>query len=158
MNQIVIRSWEDAFAEDFIRLSLEWLEKYVCVEPADEEMLVHPHETILDIGGAIYFASSGSVNVGTVSMIPLGEGVYELAKLAVTGDCKGRGIGGILMETALDFAKTHHAKRIILFTNHVLRPAIRLYERFGFREVPLTDAEYESADVKMELELPQAQA
>ena len=42
--EIEIEKWKDKFAKDFIRLSVEWLEKYVRVEPADEALLYHPHK------------------------------------------------------------------------------------------------------------------
>ena len=146
----VIREWEDAFADDYVRLSLEWLEKYVRVEAADEAVMYHPHESVLNIGGAIWFAAENGVNVGTVSMIPIGEGEYELAKLAVTESCKGRGAGSLLMQTAMAFAERVGARRVMLFTNSRLRPAIHLYEKFGFVHMPLGDSEFDTADVRME--------
>ena len=51
---INIIEWEDRFAQDFISLSEEWLRKYVRIEAADEKLLHHPHETILDTGGMIF--------------------------------------------------------------------------------------------------------
>ena len=145
--------WEDCFAQDFIDLSVEWLEKYVRVEPADEALLYHPHEAILDKGGMIFFANDGTKNVGTVTMMKQEDGVYELAKLAVTENCKGRRIGDKLMRAALDFAKENHAKKVILFTNNGLGPAIHLYHKYGFTDVPLVDNEYEESDMKMELSM-----
>ena len=77
--EIEIEKWKDKFAKDFIRLSVEWLEKYVSVEPADEALLYHPHKTILDSGGMVFFARRNGENIGTVAMINMGDGVYELA-------------------------------------------------------------------------------
>lgn len=51
MVAIKIIEWEDKYAEQFKRLSLEWLEKYVSVEPADLEIINNPHRSILDNGG-----------------------------------------------------------------------------------------------------------
>jgi DNA polymerase III epsilon subunit-like protein len=48
MVAIKIIEWEDKYAEQFKRLSLEWLEKYVSVEPADLEIINNPHRSILD--------------------------------------------------------------------------------------------------------------
>lgn len=143
--------WKEEYAQDFIDLSIEWLEKYVRVEPADEVILYDPHGAILDDGGMLFFANSEGRNVGTVAMIRMEEGVYELAKLAVTEDCKGQHVGDRLMEAAIDFAKEAHAKKIILFTNSKLIPAIHLYHKHGFEDVPLIDNEYEESDMKMEL-------
>ncbi len=147
---IKIIKWDDRYAQDFIDLSVEWLEKYVRVEPADEEILYHPHESILDGGGMIFFASHEGVNVGTVSMIHMGDGIYELAKLAVTESYKGNHISDLLMATAITFAEEKGAEKIILFTNSKLVPAIHLYRKYGFIDVPLIDNEYEESDMKME--------
>ena len=148
---IQIIPWEEKYAQDFIDLSIEWLEKYVRVEPADEEILYDPHGSILDDGGMIFFASRDGRNVGTVAMINMGGGQYELAKLAVTESCKGLHISDLLMEAAIGFARERHAKKIILFTNSRLIPAIHLYHKYGFIDVPLIDNEYEESDMKMEL-------
>lgn len=150
---INIIEWEDRFAQDFISLSEEWLRKYVRIEAADEKLLHHPHETILDLGGMIFFANLDGVNIGTVSMIKMSDSVFELAKLAVTEACKGRHIGDLLMERAISYAKENSVEKIILFTNSSLIPAIRLYNKYGFTEVPLVDNEYEESDIKMELRL-----
>lgn len=45
---IRIIPWQDCYAEDFKKLSLEWLEKYVEVEPRDVETIEHPQEVIFD--------------------------------------------------------------------------------------------------------------
>lgn len=152
MDPIIVK-WRDEYSDDFINLSIEWLEKYVRVEPADEEILYHPYESVLNDGGMIFFAQIDGVNVGTVSMINMGGGAYELAKLAVTESYKGRHIGDLLMETAVDYAKEKDAEKIILFTHSKLIPAVKLYRKFGFVDVPLIDNEYEESDMKMELPL-----
>ena len=149
--EVKIVSWNDSYAQDFVSLSVEWLNKYVRVEAADEKILFHPHETILDNGGMIFFARRDSENVGTVAMINMENGDYELAKLAVTESYKGMHISDLLMKRAISFAMEKHAKRIILFTNSSLIPAIHLYRKYGFVEVPLIDNEYEESDMRMEL-------
>ncbi len=152
MNINVIE-WNDQYAQDFITLSVEWLEKYVRVEAADEFILYHPHESILDNGGMIFFANHNGKNIGTVSMIHMNDEIYELAKLAVTESYKGQHIGDLLMEKAISFATKKGAKKIILYTNSRLIPAIHLYKKHGFNIVPLIDNEYEESDMKMELYL-----
>ena len=148
---IQIIPWKEEYAQDFIDLSVEWLEKYIRVEPADIEILYGPHGSILDDGGMIFFVNHDGVNVGTVAMINMGNDQYELAKLAVTESCKGQHISDLLMAAAIDFAHHNHAKKIILFTNSKLIPAIHLYHKYGFVDVPLVDNEYEESDMKMEL-------
>jgi len=43
-------------------------------------------------------------------------------------------------------------KKLILFSNHQLQTALKLYEKYGFKNVEVTDSPFETADVKMELE------
>ena len=42
MNEVEILEWEDRFAEDFVALSREWLEKYLRMEPIDYIVLYQP--------------------------------------------------------------------------------------------------------------------
>lgn len=151
MDKVQIIEWKDKYGNDYISLSVEWLEKYVSVEPADLEILHNPHKAVLDNGGNIFFAKCGERIVGTVSMIKCSDAAFELAKLAVTEEYKGRKIGNLLMESALQFAKDKGAQKIILYTNHKLIPAIRLYEKYGFCEVPLENNKYLESDIKMEI-------
>ena len=88
-----------------------------------------------------------------VSMIPAGEGVFELAKLAVTARFRGQKLGRLLMERAIAFARERGAKRILLYTNHKLTAALHLYAACGFREIPLGENKYLESDRKMELDL-----
>ena len=151
MVAIKIIEWEDKYAEQFKRLSLEWLEKYVSVEPADLEIINNPHRSILDNGGMIFFALCDGLIVGTVAMIRQKDGSFELAKLAVTEGYKGLKIGNLLMEKSLEFASQRKAITVFLYTNRRLLPAINLYEKFGFKEVPVAQSKYIEADMKMEL-------
>lgn len=79
------------FAPVFL-ISLEWLEKYVEVEPRDIETIEHPHEVILDKDGMIWFALADGKVVGTISVLQEESGEWELAKMAVTEEYKGHGI------------------------------------------------------------------
>lgn len=153
MDNVEIVRWDDKYHQSFIDLSVEWLEEYVSVEPADLEILKNPHEKVLDNGGEIFFALADGKAVGTVAMINAGGGVFELAKLAVSPEYKGRKIGKLLMQHAISFAEEKNAGRIILYTNHKLVPAIRLYEKMGFVHTELSNNKYIESDMKMQLEL-----
>ena len=152
LNAKIIR-WDDQYHQNFIDLSIEWLEKYVSVEPADLEILHHPHESILDKGGEIFFALLDGKTVGTVAMIPCRDRSLELAKLAVSPHYQGMKLGSRLMEQCISFAKEKGAEKIILYTNHKLLSAIALYHKFGFSNVDLSDNKYLESDMKMELNL-----
>lgn len=153
MNTVQILNFEEKYKEDLKRLSYEWLEKYVSVEPEDEKILNNPQGVVIDRGGYIFFAKCVEEIVGTVSLIRINENAFELAKLAVTERFQGSGIGNKLMSHCLNVAKQNGAKEVILFTNHVLTAAIRLYEKFNFEKIPLENNKYIEADLKMKLQL-----
>lgn len=153
MDEVEVIEWEDKYSIDFMSLSIEWLEKYVFVEPSDLEILNHPHAVILDKGGNIFFAKYADRIVGTVAMIKGDADTFELAKLAVSEEFKGLKIGNQLMEKCMQFAKKNGAKMIMLYTNHKLIPAIGLYKKYGFKKVTLEHNKYLESDMKMELVL-----
>jgi len=148
---IEIVEWDDKYHENYKNLAIEWLEKYVSVEPADLVILNDPYGQVLTNGGQILFAKFGDEIVGTVSMINTGSNTFELAKLCVTEKYKGLKIGQLLMEESLAFAKEMLAHRVILFTNTKLVPAIKLYEKLGFVEISLDNNKYIESDMMMEL-------
>lgn len=150
--EIKIVKWEDRFAKAYIDLSIEWLEKYVSVEPGDLEIIEHPYEAVLNNGGMIWFALLDNTPIGTVTMIKSNDS-YEVAKLAVTEKYKKLGIGERLMKVVIEFARENGTKKIYLFTNHNLIPAINLYKKCGFVQIPLIDNKYIESDMKMELYL-----
>ena len=73
-----------------------------------------------------------------------------LTKMAVTETYQGKKVGRTLAEAAIAAAKQSGAEKIILYSNTRLRPAIALYYKLGFKEIPL-DGPYKRTDIKMEL-------
>ena len=82
-----------------------------------------------------------------------GDKVYELAKMAVDENFQGKKIGNKMMEVAIDKGKSLGAEKLILFSNTMLHPAIHLYRKYGFIEVPLENSEYKRSNIKMEPKL-----
>jgi GNAT superfamily N-acetyltransferase len=100
----------------------------------------------------ILFALDGGRPVGTVAMIFVSPGRYELAKMAVADSHQRRGIGEQLGAAGIEWAARQGAHTIFLQTNSRLAGAIRLYQRLGFRHAVDPDpSEYARADVYMEL-------
>jgi ribosomal protein S18 acetylase RimI-like enzyme len=74
--------------------------------------------------------------------------------MAVAPAARGRGYGDLLMEASLAFAREIDSRRIVVVSNTVLSPAIRLYQKHGFVQVPLaSDGRYRRANIRLELEL-----
>ena len=71
--------------------------------------------------------------IGCYGLYPLQDGACELRKMYLRGDCRGRGLGKMIMRRVLDQARTLGFRRVELETASVLKEAIALYESFGFR-------------------------
>ncbi len=135
--------WHDAFRQ----LNLEWLDKFNLCEEADMLVLNDPQGTIVDKGGAIYLAKAGDEIVGTAALVPEGHDVYELAKMSVTEQWQGKGISKLLLESCLQKAEELGAEKIELFSNHQLKNALKLYEKYGFGYIEMKDSPFETADI-----------
>lgn len=149
--EIKIVEFQTEYRDDFKNLNIEWLQKYFVVEPFDEQQLSNPETEILDKGGKIFFVKDGDRIVGTASLLKEHD-IYELAKMAVTEDYKGKGIGNLLMEHCIAEAKKLGTKKLMLISNRSLTPALTMYEKYGFKEVPIEEEmPYERGNIKMEL-------
>ncbi|MBU3012563.1 GNAT family N-acetyltransferase [Polaribacter vadi] len=151
--KLEIIPFEEKYATHFYDLNVEWLKKYFYVEPYDEKVLSNPRKYVLDPGGFIFFAKYNNKIVGVVSIINQ-RSFYELSKMAVDPKFQGLKIGLKLMEFSIDFAKKQNWKNIILYSHRSLVPAINLYKKMGFKEIPVEEnSHYERSDIKMILEL-----
>ena len=72
--------------------------------------------------------------------------------MAVYEKFQGRKIGRALAEAAIARAKERGGEKIILYSNTTLQPAMALYYKLGFKEIPV-DGPYKRTNVKMELML-----
>ena len=149
---IEIIEYEEMYKEDFRSLNLEWLDKYNLTESHDLMVLDDPKGTIIDRGGFIWLAKAGDEIIGSAALMNEGDGIFELAKMSVTKNWQGKGISKMLIETCLKKAKETGARKLSLFSNHQLQTALKLYEKYGFKNVEVSDSPFETADVKMELE------
>jgi GNAT superfamily N-acetyltransferase len=136
----------------FELLNRLWIEKYFWMEPIDVEVLQHPEEHIYRHGGVILMIAVNKEIAGTVGLKRVGENTYEFTKMAVDEKFRGMKVGERLAQAAIKRARSLGASRIILYSNTVLVPAIRLYKKLGFVEIPL-DGAYQRSNIKMELSL-----
>lgn len=153
-KEVEVVDYSPDLKDDFKRLNVEWLKKYFTVEPIDERVLNNPKKEILERDGQIFFAVYRDKVIGTCAVKKTAPRTYELLKMAVTEKFQSRGVGRLLMNRVVDFAKEKKAKVLELDTSRKLESALRLYENFGFKisdEVP--SGEYERCTIKMTLDL-----
>jgi GNAT superfamily N-acetyltransferase len=152
--EISIRQFQPGDAAAFRRLNEEWITRFFRIEPKEEAVLANPQASILDSGGRIFFATAGERCVGCCALIRISDREFEVAKMAVEPSYQGAGIGRKLLHAAIEEGRDAGAQRLYLETNHVLTPAIRLYESMGFKHLDadrIVPSAYARADVYMEL-------
>jgi putative acetyltransferase len=138
----------------FEQLNRDWIETYFELEDADREVLGDPRAKILAPGGQVFFVLEDGEVRGTCAVLRHSRDEYEIAKMAVAPAARGRGFGDLLMETAVAFARDAGALRVVIVSNTILEPAIRLYRKHGFVRVPLdADQRYRRANIRLEREL-----
>ena len=103
-SNICINEYETKFDKDFFVLNKAWIEESWILEESDKKDLLNPKK-IVDNGGQVFFAVESQSAVGTVAMIKSSEYKFELAKMTVKENYRGKGIANMLMDQCLDFAK-----------------------------------------------------
>ena len=141
-------------ARAFRQLNEEWISLLFTLEDADRALLSDPVGRIQGVGGVVLIARLGPERVGCVALVPTGDGVFELSKMAVSPAVRNRGVGRSLIRAAIDRAGALGAASLFLGSSTKLPGAVHLYESVGFTHVPaerIGPMPYERADVFMEL-------
>lgn len=96
------------------------------------------------LGGAGIFPSNG-----------LPEGTCELVKMYLLPEARGLGLGKLLIEKALAYAREAGYHQVYLETMPELGKAVRVYEKFGFRylNAPMGNTGHFGCDIWMLKEL-----
>jgi putative acetyltransferase len=154
--EIVIRplaAEEDAAA--FRALNEQWIAAHFVLEEQDRRQLEDPVAAYVDTGGEILIAELDGRAIGCVALVPDGLGAYELSKMAVAPELRGRGAGRALLAAAIERARALGADSLFLGSSTKLPNAVHLYEALGFEHVPpeTLHMPYARADVFMQLVL-----
>ena len=140
------------YSEQFFILNKLWIEESWRLEDSDKKDLLNP-DKIVENGGQVFFALENKIPVGTAAMIKSSDDRFELAKMTVKEDLRGKGIANMLMDECLKFAKENKASEIFLISNDSLTIARNLYDKYGFKEVNLDSQKYDRGNVKMILKI-----
>jgi GNAT superfamily N-acetyltransferase len=152
MSDFEIIPFNNKFVQFFINLNIEWLEFFFEVEPYDYEILKNYEALIINKGGYIFFAKHENEIIGTFAFINRVEKIYEIVKMAIKPDQRGKGYGNKMIEFAISFGKKNNWKKIYLYSSTKLKNSIYLYKKHNFKEVRIGDENpYKRGDIKMEL-------
>lgn len=149
---VEIVDFKPEYGKAFRDLNVAWISKHFVMEPPDYKSLDDPQGYFIDRGGHVLIALLNGVPVGTSALIKLENGTLELAKMSVDPSVQGQGIASKLMQAIISKARDLQGKRIYIESNTVLTPAITLYRKFGFVEIP-GSSPYARCNIYMELML-----
>jgi ribosomal protein S18 acetylase RimI-like enzyme len=140
----------------FEKFNRQWIEEWFVMEPVDEWVVTNPDKAILEPGGAILMAEYCGQIAGTVGLRKVDDVTYEFTKMAVDPRYRRKGIAEALSHASFRKAKELGAERVILYSNTKNAAAIKLYEKLGFRHLPVENDVYARANVKMEIPIEAA--
>lgn len=150
--------YDPKYRDAFVRFNTEWLTRFFWVEDFDQYAMDHVEDLIAD-GAMAFFAldEQGEV-LATCMAMPLEGTTWEICKLAARNQYTGTGAGSAVLQAAMHYAEEHGARKEVLISCRSLKPAIHLYHKFGFHEVPYRKEFWkaEKADIEMERDVPSA--
>lgn len=98
-----------------------------------DQDLAEPEKVYRD--GGILVADMGGRLVGMVGLRIIEPGQGELKRMYLQPDQRGSGLGRGLLDAALEMARELGLRSLVLDTKLRLKPANRLYESVGFRDI-----------------------
>lgn len=138
---------------DFIRLNEYWITEHFKLEESDRKLADDPYKIVRDGGHILSLVADGKV-VGVCALFKDSPHRFQLARMAVDPDERGKGYGEELMRAAIAEAKASGARSLYLLSNTILAPAIALYRKHGFRVISEgPHPVYARCNIVMELEL-----
>ena len=126
---------EYAAASALFKEYAEWLNIDLSFQNFEEELL-QLKEMYSEPTGAIFLLQQDKEFIGCVAIRKKEDGIAELKRMYIQPATRKSGGGTLLLEKALSAAKTFGYKLIRLDTLATMTPAINLYKKHGFYEIP----------------------
>jgi putative acetyltransferase len=140
---IIIEQVTNADCEQVINLILpiQQIENNVPVKLEDQPDLMDIEANYQAKGGGFWAARQEGEIIGTIALIPIDNHGGTIRKMFVKKEFRGKefGIAQQLLEKLIDYSKSIGITDLYLGTYHVLKAAIRFYERNGFEHVAKKD-------------------
>lgn len=142
--------YQEQYKQQFIDMNKHWIKKFFKIEPHDLEQLDQV-ENHLEQGAMVFFAIEDQQVLATAMILRLEDNTWEICKFATNEQFQGTGTGTKVFQACLDYAIENHADKVVIYSNQQLKPALHIYQKFGFKEVPVTVSDYERVDYQAEL-------
>lgn len=154
LHEVEIVDYQPEYGDHFKEINYDWIGKYFTIEDIDRDYLENHQQKILDAGGAIVFAKYNGEIAGTCALIKYSDDLFELSKMGVYEQFRGKEIGKKLGLAIIEKAKELNCKTLYLDSNKSLTPALNLYRTLGFRNsrVPTDESEYSRCNIRMDMQ------
>lgn len=145
-----IIEYDPKYKDAFIQFNTDWIvDNFGCLEKEDIETFEKIDEELAS-GAMIYFAVENEIPLATCMAKPMDGETWEICKLGSNKHREHTGCGSRVFGAAVQWAIDHGAKRLFILSNRKLKPAIHIYEKYGFKEIKLDDYEYVRGDIAFE--------
>lgn len=114
--------------------------------------LIDIEESYIKNGGYFIVLEDRGRIIGSCGLYREADEVMELRKMYLYKEYQGRGLGKQMMNLVFEKCKERGIKEIILETNSVLQPAIKLYEKYGFERYD-SDHLASRCDIRMKYDM-----
>ncbi|MDE7311355.1 MAG: GNAT family N-acetyltransferase [Eubacterium sp.] len=142
--------FEEKYRQDFIAFNTDWIvSNFGCLEEHDIETFEKIDEQIA-AGAMIFFAVENDTALATCMATPMEGTTWEICKLGSNKKIPHKGAGSAVFEAAMEWALCHGAERLFILSNSKLKPALHIYEKYGFQEIKLDNYEYTRGDIAFE--------
>ena len=115
--------FEEKYRQDFIDFNTDWIiSNFGFLEEHDKETFEKIDDEIRS-GAMIFFAVENDVALATCMAVPMQDATWALS---------------------------HGAEKLFILSNSKLKPALHIYEKYGFKEIKLENYEYIRGDIAFE--------
>lgn len=143
-------TFKEKYRQTFIDFNTDWIvSNFGFLEDHDKETFEHI-DNELNQGAMIFFAIEDEIPLACCMAKPMQDTTWEICKLGSNKNVPHKGAGSLVFEAAMEWALEHGAKRLFIISNSKLKPALHIYEKYGFQELPLDDYEYVRGDIAFE--------
>jgi carbonic anhydrase len=113
-----------------------WLGLDLCFQGFEEELANLPGKYAKP-DGRLFLALVDKKSAGCIALRKLEEGVCEMKRLYIRDKFRGLGLGQTLIEKLIEEARLTGYRKMRLDTlPDKMAKAVKLYESYGFREIP----------------------
>ncbi|MDE6602072.1 MAG: GNAT family N-acetyltransferase [Lachnospiraceae bacterium] len=142
--------YDPKYRQSFIELNTAWIkENFGSLEEEDMKTFQEIEQEIAK-GAMVFFAVENDTVLATCMTKPISDDTWEICKLATDERYQGKGAGSRIFERCMEYAFANNAGKLFILSNSTLKPALHIYQKYGFKEIKLDNYKYTRGDIAFE--------